>query len=703
MSDLSKYPFLRMLIPFALGIWTRVFFASLQIPSLVLVAVMLALFAVAVAASVLLKRRRFAWLFGSIMACYLFIAGFALTRAHDAVVQKDFYRNYESDAKYYVARVYDYPSERENNFKVPLRLEYQFGDSLPSRAVSGLVMAYFQKSDSAFALRYGDLIAVVAPIGEVSPPKNPEEFDYQSYLMRKGITGQCFLRDNDWIDLQTNKANPVYAFAFRFRDYLMASLQRCGVKDKEFGVAAAILLGYDESLADDIRRHYVAAGSMHILCVSGMHVGVIYLVASFLLGFLNRKLWQKRLKHLLLLAIIWFYALITGLSPSILRAALMITIVIIGEMIRRKGFIINSIASSAFILLCVNPNNLFEIGFQLSYVAVIGIVVLQKPIYHLIFVKNKLLDKVWEITSVALAAQLATLPFTLFYFHQFTTYFWLSNLFMTPISFFVVMGGMLLLLVSWIPFVNVLFGYVVWGMIYVMDYLVLWIDGLPLSIIKGLYVSPFEFALLLTAFVLLLLLVSIRKKRMVFELLAVMLLFVVSITVRLYRADKQDSMVCFSLRKHTAVDFVKGEQHILLADTALIADVSTVDYSLSGFWTRQNLTSHPKVVGLEEDFDGPFMRKSSNLVSFEGKLLALWDDSWAVGDSLTYRLPVDYMLVMGRQKPDVQSVVNGFEAKLLLIDGTVPRYLAEQWMAQAEALHLPYHDLGTCALEVKME
>lgn len=705
MMNWSKYPFLKILIPFVLGIWYYVFLAAFRISNGVMLAAMLALFAMALLTSLTLKSYRFNWLFGGILACYLFMAGYALTRSHEASVQKDYFRNYEADAMYYVARVYDYPAERENSFKVPLQLEYQFGDSLPSRPVSGLVMAYFQKTDSAFALRYGDLIALAAPIGEVSAPKNPEEFDYRAYLFRKGITGQCFLKDEDWIDLQTNKANPIYAFSYSFRDRLLASLQRCGVKDKEFGVAAAILLGYDESLADEVRKNYVAAGSMHILCVSGMHVGIIYLLASFLLGFLNRKRWQKMLKHSLLLVLIWVYALIAGLSPSILRAAMMVSFVILGEMIHRKGFAINSIAASAFILLCVNPYNLFEIGFLLSYVAVIGIVVLQRPIYQLFYVKNKLLDKAWEITAVALAAQVATMPFTLFYFHQFTTYFWLSNLLMTPISFVVVIGGMLLLLVSWIPYVNVALGYLVWGMIYVMNVLVSWVDALPFSIIKGLYVSSLEFFLLLTAFVLLLLLVTVRKKRILFEGLGVLLLFMVSMTVRLYQSDNQYEMVFFSLRKHTAVDFVKGGQHILLADSALMADASTVDYSLSGFWTKHNLSPHPEVVGLEEDFEGPYLRKKSNLVSFEGKLLALWDESWAVKDSLSYRLPVDCLLVTkistgGVKNVDLQLVTNCYNPKMLLIDGTVPHYVAEKWEKQAETLHLPCYVLGNGALEV---
>ncbi len=700
MTDWSKYPFVRMLIPFAIGIWVSFFVSSFHPSQTTLIAVALALLAVSVMTSLMLKHQRHYWLFGVVMACYLFMSGYSLTQVHKAEAQRAYFRNFEADARYYVARVYDYPTERPNSIRTVLELEYQFCDTLPSRPVSGKIMAYFAKSDTSFSLRYGDLIAVPAPIREVAPPMNPEEFDYRAYLARKGITGQVYLKDEDWLDLQTNDATLLYAFSYWFRDVLLTSLQRSGLSDNEFGVAAAILLGYDDNLADEVRKNYVAAGSMHILCVSGMHVGIIYLLASLLLGFLNQKKWQKALKQALLLAVIWFYALIAGLSPSILRSALMISFVIIGELFRRKGFIINSIAASAFILLCVNPNNLFEIGFLLSYSAVIGIVVLQKPFYSWLVIKNKLLDRIWGITTVALAAQVATIPFTLLYFNQFSTYFVLSNLFMTPISFIVVISGMVLLLVSWIPYLSALVGYLVWGAVYLMNWVVAKIESIPYSIIKGLYISDVEFALLLVALLLLLMMFILLKRSLFIIMLSVLMLMMVSVTVRIYSSENQQGMTVFSLRKHTAIDFVWGREHLLLADSTLMSDASTVDYSLKGVWSKRHLSSQPQMLSFDEDFTNSYLSKKSNLVSFDGKLLAFWDDSLQIKESLNFRLPVDYLLVYGVQNPDVQSIVNCYDAKMLIVDGSVPHYLAEKWVSQAQTLGMPYYSVGEGAFEV---
>ena len=699
----TKYPFLRILWPFALGIWCFVSFTGFRLEPMALVFMALALLLVAFLASHFCTKPRLRWIFGVVVFCYLFCAGYALTQAHDVSIQKSYFRNFEADASCYVARVYDCPTEKENSLKVILNLDSQYSDSSSVRAVSGKVMAYFQKSEAASKLQYGDLIAFPLSIGEVSPPKNPEEFDYRDYLFRKGITGQIYLKETDWIDLEVNKSNPLYAFSYRFRDVLLRSLQRCGLEGDEFGVAAAILLGYDDSLPAEVRQNYVAAGSMHILCVSGMHVGIIYLLASLLLSFLNRKKWQKTFKQLLLLSLIWFYAMIAGLSPSIMRSALMISFVIFGELLHRKGFAINSIAASAFILLCINPNNLFEIGFLLSYTAVVGIVLLQKPIYNWFNIKNKLIDKVWEITAVALAAQFATMPFTLFYFHQFTVYFWLSNLFMTPISFVVIMGGMILLLVSWIPYINVAVGYLVWGAVYVMNALIAWVESLPFSIIKGLYINGMEFTMLLLIFFFVILLVTTRHRGFFIAMLSSVLLFVFSVTIRHYKVEKQDEIVFYSLRKHTAVDFVKGNQHVLLCDTALIADESAIDYSLKGNWAKCGLSSRPEIVFTDNDFENAFVRKKDNLVSFGGTLIAFWQESKAATDSLDYRIPVDFLVVTGKQKPNVDKLLINYSVNCLLIDGSVPYYLAEKWMNQAEISGLPYKNIGEKAFIYAIE
>ena len=370
---------------------------------------------------------------------------------------------------------------KEKSVKVMLDF-YAFEEDDNVKSMDSKIIAYFEKNEKSLSLKYGDCIALFASPDEVEKPPNPEQFDYKDYLYKKGVTHQVYLKSDAWIDIGYNDSNPIYRFSYWMRDFLLETMQNLGVQDEEYSVAAAILLGYDDSLPQELRQKYVAAGAMHILCVSGLHVGVIFMVFSYMLAFLDdRRKWQYVVKNCILFVLIWFYALIAGLAPSILRATIMLSFVIVGNMINRKGVLLNSLAASAFILLCVNPANLFDVGFQLSYLAVIGIVVLQVPISKIVYSKYKIINKIWEITSVTIAAQIATAPFTIYYFHQFPIYFWLSNLFMTPISSVVIMGGMIMLLIFFIPYVNVAVAWIVSKMIYVMNFGVSWIESLQIG------------------------------------------------------------------------------------------------------------------------------------------------------------------------------------------------------------------------------
>lgn len=665
----NKYPFIRFFLALALGIIIHdllgpatMDFSWLYLVLVLGIVVLLLLFRT-------LKTYRFQWIFGVATIFTFAYLGHFRACLNERVGEASL-----------MARVYEPPSEKENTVKVLLDMR------------GFKVMAYFEKSEEALNLTYGDLLSFRVPIEEIPPPLNPEEFDYRQYLKRRGVTGRVYLKEGDWFNTGVKQGNLIYVFAYRFRDKLLQSLQRCGVTDDEFGVGAAILLGYDESLPVQVRQNYVAAGSMHILCVSGMHVGIIYLLASFILGLLGKGKTMALIRRIILLVLIWFYALLTGLSPSIMRATLMITFVLFGELIHRKGFALNSIAASAFMLLLMDPNNLFAIGFQLSYVAVVGIVLLQKPIYNLIYVKNKLLDRMWEITAVSLAAQIATMPFAIYYFKQFTPYFWLSNLLMTPLSFVVIMSGMLLLMLSWVPWLNIVLGKVVWVSIHLMNESVSWIEGLPFSLVKGLYMDDFQFALSLILLALLLLFVNLKKKRMMMELLVVSAVFVLSLAWRSQRLSQQSQFLVYFVRNHTAINVVDGFDNVLFCDEGLLTERSSIDYSLKSHWARDQLSMNPICYTLTEDVNKELVIKRKHLLSAHGVLLAFWDPGMALTES-RHRIAVDYLMVREKQRPDLQQVIKTYRVGMLLVDGSVPVYLSKEWVQQAKNMGIPCYEL----------
>ena len=678
MINWFKYPFIRLLMPFMLGIWLSFTYLNLsknEVKLLLIAVVFLGIVVFVIASAV--KNYQYRWLFGVLLNLHLILIGVAIVH-----IRND---DLESDSDVWGARLTENPAEKEKSVKVILEMQSDVG----------LVMAYLEKNERSLSLRYGDGIVFHERPKLVEPPMNPEQFDYKKYLARKGISYQVYLKNDSWEKLKESRENRLYAFSYRLRDFLLETMRNLGVEGDEYSVAAAILLGYDDTMPTELRQKYVAAGSMHILCVSGMHVGVIFMVFSNMLGFLDkRKRWQNLLKQSLLLLLIWFYALLAGLAPSILRSTIMLSFVILGDMLKRNGILLNSLAASAFLLLCIDPSTLFNVGFLLSYCAVIGIVTLQKPIYNLLYIKPKFLDKLWEMTAVTLAAQIATAPFSIYYFHQFPTYFWLSNLFMGPISTVVITGGMVMLLIFFIPYINIGVAFCVNWLIYAMNFIVSWIENLPLSIVKGLYINNVEFACLLIALLLLMLVIEHKKKRLFFGMLSMLLIFSVSQLTRAVMQRRQMSMTVYSINKNTAIDFVCGNEHLMLCDTVLENDPSLLSFSVENNLVREGVFSNGTILSVNSaEFENMYLKKKTNIISFGGKTIGIFDKQSSFGVKMPYRPHLDYYLVIGKQNVDIERLLNCYVIDLLIIDGSVPYYLSQKIIKKAQESGLAYHDV----------
>ena len=692
----SKYPFIRILVPFIIGIYLSYLLNELTLERntvfLFLISLLFLLLTLIVVSKVI-RNYRFRWIFSILLFAYLVLLGFSFVEIRDCKLIVNDISKIENIPKFYLARLAECPAIKERSLKVMLDI-YAFEENESLKSIDSKVIAYFEKEDKSLNLKYGDCVVIFKNPEVVEKPPNPEQFDYKDYLYKKGITHQVYLKSDTWFNLNHNDANPVYRFSYWIRDFLLSTMQDLGVKDDEYAVAAAILLGYDDSLPQELRQKYVAAGAMHILCVSGLHVGVIFMVFSYMLVFLNdRKKSQRVIKQLVLLVLIWFYALLAGLAPSILRATIMLSFVIVGNIINRKGVLLNSLAASAFILLCINPANIFDIGFLLSYVAVVGIVVLQKPISKLFYFKCNIFNKIWEITSVTIAAQIATTPFTIYYFHQFPMYFWLSNLFMTPVSSIVIIGGMIMLLIFFIPYINVAVAWCVSKMIFIMNYGVSWIESLPCSIVKGIYINEIQFVILLITLLAILFLVELKSKKMLFFIMIMSCIFLTVNLTNMLKRHNQKEMVIYSVNSMTAMDFVCGRNHVILADTNFYNDESAFSYNVENYLVSRGVFHNGKSRFLDDDFDEVFVKKRKNVVTFDEKLIGMSDGSEFLRAELDYKIPLDYMLVYGRKRQTLKSLLNAYDFDNLIIDGSVPYYIASKLIEEAETLGIKCHDL----------
>lgn len=273
----------------------------------------------------------------------------------------------------------------------------------------GKTLIYFEDSDRALKLQYGDVLCLRGNFVDVRPNGNPMEFDYSRYLRIHNVTHQSYVNDENWQKIQ-NSGHAFFSWIYGVRQFFWEVLDDSGLKGSNLMVARALILGEKSSLDRETLRTFSSAGAMHVLAVSGLHVGIVLLIFSFLLKPIKRLPKGRLLFVICVVLCIWFYALITGMSSSVLLAAVMFSFVIVGKELERENSVYQSIMVSAFILILIEPFVIFQVGFQLSYLAVLGIVFLQPKIYNLFYTKYFLLDKIWQISSVSIAAQLATFP-----------------------------------------------------------------------------------------------------------------------------------------------------------------------------------------------------------------------------------------------------------------------------------------------------
>lgn len=455
---------------------------------------------------------------------------------------------------FFQLQLLDFPQRSEKWVKFQGRII-----STNDRPANGKVQVYLERDSLSEKLVYGDLLYCRANFFEIPKPANPHAFDYSAYLNHQDIHHQTFLKSGTWIRFG-NDANPLLKLVYETRAVCNSILESSQMKQEHIAVAKALLLGDKELISDELMLTYSASGTLHVLAVSGLHVGIIMLILSFLLNPLKQLPKGKMLFLALALAGIWFYALLTGFSPSILRAAVMFSFVLIGNELQRDTSIYQSLLVSALLLLLIDPHILFQIGFLLSYLAVFGIVFLHPKIYPTLVFKHSLLDKAWQLASVSIAAQIATLPLSLYCFHQFPTYFLFANLLVIPISFVVLILGIIALALHAIPYLSdFLFQSMDW-LILLMNEGVRLVEKLPFALLNGLVLMWYE------ALGLMILIFTVsfsflkRSKSWLFLSLALCLLFFGSLLLQKMHRSASASITFYAIRDEVVIDVIQGGQ-----------------------------------------------------------------------------------------------------------------------------------------------
>lgn len=676
----GKIPFLRLLIPFVLGILFAWFFpnALSLSPAFTVLLTAMGILAIHHVFYRHFPLYQFRWFFGLLI--HVAVCQLAYIHTLFSINYPGLRQFSQGSAKVLLVQVKTEPIIRNGVARFESNVLYSDTSSTQGQ----LLVALKLKDSSTCEVAYGDVLFIPATYHEVEPPYNPGEFDYKSYLRTHGILYQSFIHESQIKLMAKNKGNSLVAFALSLRKKMVAAFAKHLHKAEAAAMAATLILGYRADLSPELVSTYAQTGTLHILSVSGMHVALVFILLSFLLRPLDRLPRTKFVKAMLLIGLIWFYALITGFSPSVNRAAFMLSFIVLGKAIDKGMDTYNLLAISAFFLLVYHPFYLFDIGFQLSYLAVLGLVAVHPVLYSWFYFKNKIVDAVWSYTALSISAQVFTFPLSLYIFHQFPLSFLISNLVVVlPISGVMYVG---MAFVFFSPF-NMLLPYLGWILNQLINFsntLLYAIAKAPFSSIQGLFINRFELFMLYAFSVVLVVAIRLKRKR-VFVASICILIMHGAITLYQHISQRhQSTLIFYSLRKNTAIAHLSASKAVVVTD---LADTDkTFQFSIKpSLGKAKTEKSYP----LNRDFQeahtaakGPFLQCGEHVIfRWTPNLNTL---HW------TKKVKVNTVLISQNPKLKLHKLKSMLQFDCLLIDASNSDYNIHRWVEEAQKLNLRF-------------
>jgi competence protein ComEC len=686
----QKYPLLRVIIPFIIGVACFITFHD-QFDRAIF-----GIISICLLATTIISWNWVSFKYRIIRGIFLQLSIFFIAFTYTGIYQENAFSlpsNIANDTTTYIAKIVDPPVEKQRSIKLTLLIsQYKNGEKLITTNEKCLIYVY--KDSLSQALEYGDEIMFRTQLKAVPSPLNPDEFNYQKSLWNKGIRFQSYLEGYSWQKIGSDKGNFIMSMAFQLRNKFLKILTEYKMDNTDYGVAAAILLGYDEKLDPELSSHYSGAGVTHVLCVSGMHVGVVYMILNFFLVFLDKKQSTKILKAILLLGFVWLYSAITGLSPSVLRSAAMFSFIIIGSSLKQKVNTYHSLMASLLFLILLDPFVIFNLGLQLSYFAVFGIVWLQRPIHNLWIPKYKWVDSVWQLITVSLAAQILTTPISIFYFHQFPNYFILSNLLIVFVSTLVIYLGVAVLVVSFWHWLSNLIAYIMIWMIKLMNFLTISISDLPgaqtANIDLGFYSMIVLYLFILFTCVML---VS-RNKNLIWSSIGFAIIFISMLIFDNFQEMKTNQMVIYSLNKRTIIDIKSSNKMITLCDSATYVNKEYLNYQVKTHRVAQGVVPDSVLMLTNQMlFNRDAIHIQNHFAQIGNKRIA-FVNGLIYADSLN-PINVDYALVYGNPKLKMGYAYRGIKAKTWVFDASNSSYKVQKWQHECDSLHLKSYSIAS--------
>ncbi|MGC1242393.1 MAG: ComEC/Rec2 family competence protein [Chryseosolibacter sp.] len=590
--------------------------------------------------------------------------------------------NTSDTISHYQAIVTRFPEEKARTWKIEASIQQIHTDKW--RPKEGKLILYLSKEDLVEPFVYGDVLLIKGAPRLTEGAANPGEFDYREFLALKNIYHQHFLRKGDVVKMDHD---PPYLFldlAFRGRKWADATLEKYVHGIREQAIASALVLGVTDGLDQELLQAYASTGAMHILAVSGLHVSILYMILLWVLTPLNKGRGGPWFVALVALLILWLYAFVTGLTPSVLRAVTMFSFLALAKPWARSTNIYNTLAVSAFCLLLFDPFLIRSVGFQLSYLAVLGIVYLYPRILLLWEPRHRLVTEVWKISAVSIAAQIATFPLGLLYFHQFPNYFLFSNLLVVPLSFVVLVLGLILLVVSFIPLFAMGVGACLQVIIKLLNAIVFSMESLPFSMIENIYITAGQCALLIALIMAMVALIECRK----FQYLLLgcgCVLFISFFQWRHFNNEVNvQKITVYKVPGHSAMDLIDCGTSFFLSDTALNANAQKMRY---------HIAPNRLLAGVRQVSAGaPFARdiRGGTLITWNGNIILQIHDP---GFELPGVLEVDCLVIANNAVHSIGDLQARVKFTSVVLDSSNSFLFASRFLREAKLYNLEVHSV----------
>ena len=680
----GEIPFVVLLAPFLLGLITglNLLTTAWIVPLSIAFAMIIGVFITFNLFYRSLKLYRLKWPGGLLLHLILFFAGCILILNYNELNRGDHFSKHK--AKYLVVRVENEPVARNGYIRFRASVIRNINDNEQASTSGNLLVSI--KDSLAKSVQYGDELLIPANYKPIDPPFNPAEFNYKRYLSDQNIHFQSFLFQKQYALIAHITGNPLMAFALNLRKQLVAKLKANMHNMQAMAVASTMLLGYRADLGSDVLQAYSQTGTIYVLTVSGAQIAVIYFLLSWLLGFLNRYRYGKLLRAGIIVSILWYYALLTGFSVSVCRAVLMVSLIVAGKTFSRYINSLNLLAMSAFVLLLYNPLFITDVGFQLAYIAVAGLIILRPIVYKLLKFRNRIANKFWELCSVSIAAQVVTFPLSAFYFHQFPVYFLASNLLAFIPAAIIMYSGMIYLLLPPMPIISKALAFIIEQTALGMNKALAVMAHLPFASINKIWLDQAEYLLLYAIIIAMFAFLYYRKARSLQIALICLLLLSISISYKRLTAASANNITFLNVRNHTGIIMRKGNSVIILSD---LSDTDrNYRYSIQPYLDSCKI-ENIRLYQPNQSFASAFAVKQYNYIQFLDKSILLFD-KYISNAATQQQLTSDFICLSGNPYPALNSIGKNFNCSRLVINANNSDHFVNEAEMKAKAINLNF-------------